>query len=70
MGCPYSEEELQKYDSVNNPIGEVCDFCDDCDCDHWSGDCKGCEKFEKWPDCGGPYRDQEIIGERGEDYSQ
>jgi len=56
MSCPYSEAELQGYDSVCNPIGDACSTCDDCDCEHWSGSCQGCEKYWKWAECGGPDR--------------
>ena len=52
--CPYSEEELQEWDSVANPIGDACFTCDECDCEHWSGSCEGCTRYEKWAECGGP----------------
>ncbi len=32
--CPYSEEELQKWDSVSNPMGEACSDCTEYDCEH------------------------------------
>ena len=57
MGCPYSEEELIKWDSVMNPMGEACYTCTDCDCDHWVGDCEKCDRF-----CENPKRD-EFYGE-------
>lgn len=38
MSCPYSEEELQKWDGVSNPMGKPCQSCYQCDCEHW-GDC-------------------------------
>lgn len=56
MGCPYSEEELQKWDSVCNPMGDACYTCEDCDCDHWAGSCDSCTRHEKWAECGGPWR--------------
>lgn len=34
MGCPYSDEELQKWDSVTNPMGPACSDCEDYDCEH------------------------------------
>lgn len=34
MSCPYSDETLQKWDSVANPIGAACMDCDDPDCEH------------------------------------
>lgn len=37
MNCPYSDEELAKWDSVTNPMGDACFECDECYCDHWSG---------------------------------
>ena len=42
MSCPYSEEELQVWDSVANPMGEACYHCFECDCEHWAGTCEGC----------------------------
>jgi len=56
LRCPYSEEELQEWDSVCNPMGDACFTCEDCDCDHWAGDCEGCDRTEKWAECGGPWR--------------
>ncbi len=35
--CPYSDEELEKWDSVTNPLGDACHVCDNCYCEHWSG---------------------------------
>ena len=41
--CPYSEYELQEWDSVCNPMGEACYECDECECEHWAGDhSEGC----------------------------
>lgn len=60
MSCPYSEEELQEWDSVANPMGEACSTCKDCDCEHWVGSCEDCENYEKWPECGGPYREDPM----------
>jgi len=34
MSCPYSEMELEKWDSVCNPMGEACSSCEEFDCDH------------------------------------
>ena len=51
--CPYSEEALQEWDSVANPMGDACFTCDNCDCVHWFGSCEGCEKHWKWHECGG-----------------
>lgn len=42
MSCPYSEEELQEWDSVCNPMGDACYTCDECGCDHWAGTCLNC----------------------------
>lgn len=39
MSCPYSERELERWDSVCNPIGEACYSCDECECEHWAGEC-------------------------------
>jgi hypothetical protein len=39
MSCPYSDEELQKWDSVTNPMGDACYTCQDCHCEHWAGTC-------------------------------
>ena len=44
MGCPYSDEELEKWDSVCNPMGPACSECNDCECDHWAGTCEGCQR--------------------------
>ena len=32
--CPYSEEELEKWDSVSNPMGRACLGCENYDCEH------------------------------------
>ncbi len=32
--CPYSEELLDKWDSVMNPIGDACCDCDNYECEH------------------------------------
>jgi len=32
--CPYSDEELQEWDSVTNPMGSACDDCPNLDCEH------------------------------------
>ena len=34
MSCPYSDEELDFWDSVANPIGNACFDCDDLECEH------------------------------------
>jgi len=34
MSCPYSEEDLDYWDGVANPMGEACNDCQDYDCDH------------------------------------
>ena len=38
MSCPYSEWELQEWDSVCNPMGDACYDCHNCYCEHWAGD--------------------------------
>ena len=38
MSCPYSDDELQKWDSVANPMGEPCYHCDEVECEHYAGD--------------------------------
>lgn len=65
MSCPYSDEELQEWDSVCNPMGDACSMCQDCDCDHWAGSCEGCEPSEKWLDCGGPWARDAYPPESG-----
>lgn len=32
--CPYSEEELAKFDDVANAMGKACYECHDTDCIH------------------------------------
>jgi hypothetical protein len=34
MSCPYSDEELQEWDGVTNPMGAPCYSCEDWDCEH------------------------------------
>ena len=34
MMCPYSDEELEFWDSVNNPMGNACFKCDEWNCEH------------------------------------
>jgi hypothetical protein len=34
MNCPYSDEELEYWDSVTNPMGKECESCDDFECEH------------------------------------
>jgi len=70
MSCPYSEEQLQLFDSVANPIGDACRTCDECDCEHWEGSCpEDCQKTDKWPECGGPWSDKYAHIYAGEEKS-
>lgn len=39
MGCAYSDEELEKFEDVSNPMGAACCDCSDCLCSHWDGKC-------------------------------
>lgn len=32
--CPYSDESLEQFDSVANPMGDACDDCEDFECEH------------------------------------
>jgi hypothetical protein len=32
--CPYTDEELEKWDDVDNPMGDPCFECTDSDCIH------------------------------------
>lgn len=32
--CPYSDKELDLWDSVTNPMGDECYTCDDFECEH------------------------------------
>lgn len=34
MSCPYTDEELEIWDSVTNPMGQPCYRCDDYGCVH------------------------------------
>lgn len=34
MSCPYSDEELQYWDSVCNPMGQSCYSCEEYECEH------------------------------------
>ena len=34
MDCPYSDEELQYFDGVNNPMGDECRNCQNFECEH------------------------------------
>lgn len=34
MSCPFSDAELEKWDSICNPMGDECYSCTDFDCDH------------------------------------
>jgi len=34
MGCYYTDDELQKYDGIANPIGKACYNCDELQCEH------------------------------------
>lgn len=50
MSCPYSERELEEWDSVCNPMGKACYECNDCYCEHFAGDhSQGCPNLN--PDC-------------------
>lgn len=50
--CPYSDEELQFWDSVSNPMGDACDDCDDYDCEHNPNmSPEEATKFEMWYAC-------------------
>jgi len=60
--CPYSEEDLQEWDSVANPMGDACYTCNECECEHWAGSCVGCEMYWKWGECGGPSKADFYYG--------
>jgi len=34
MSCPFTESELEIFDGVANPMGEVCMDCEDWECEH------------------------------------
>ncbi len=51
MSCPYSDEELQKWDSVCNPMGPACRDCDECECEHWASSCSDCEHMGSRDNC-------------------
>jgi len=60
MSCPYTEEELERWEDVANPMGPPCSSCYDCECIHWQNcpdDCdaedrqnRNCRKWEYFPD--------------------
>lgn len=34
MRCPWSDEELEYWDGVSNPMGSECNECEVWDCEH------------------------------------
>lgn len=34
MSCPYTDEELELWDSVANPMGKECYICEEWACEH------------------------------------
>jgi hypothetical protein len=32
--CPYTPEELDRWDGVNNPMGDACKECGEFECEH------------------------------------
>ncbi len=32
--CPYSDEELEKWDGVTHPMGNACNDCENYECEH------------------------------------
>jgi hypothetical protein len=45
--CPYSDDELDKWDGVNNPMGVACNDCGEYECEHnLNGDPDGPEFSE------------------------
>ncbi len=38
MSCPYSEQDLELWDGVYNPMGDACDECENYECEHNLGD--------------------------------
>ena len=34
MSCPYSDEKLEYWDGVSNPMGQACYSCEDWECEH------------------------------------
>jgi hypothetical protein len=32
--CPYSDEELEYWNGVCNPMGDACNGCQDYECEH------------------------------------
>jgi hypothetical protein len=59
MGCAYSDEKLQEFDSVANPMGPACRDCTDCICEHWDGVCP-CSLVDS-EDCYDPDRVIEVA---------
>jgi len=45
--CPFSEEELDEFDGVSNPMGDYCNDCENTDCEHNPN--PGPEAID-WPD--------------------
>lgn len=38
MSCPYSDEELDYWDGVCNPMGDACYECGEWECEHYAGE--------------------------------
>lgn len=34
MSCPYTDDELEYFDGVSNPMGDACRDCDNFECEH------------------------------------
>jgi len=34
LDCPYSEDELDRWDGVDNPMGNFCYECEEWECEH------------------------------------
>lgn len=61
MSCPYSAEEREKWDGVTNPIRPACSKCTECDCEHWAGNCVGCDHKGSSADCLWPYFEDDCA---------
>lgn len=47
MGCSYSEEKLDEFDGVSNPMGTACSSCYSCECEHWDNCPDDCDEEDR-----------------------
>lgn len=58
MSCPYSDEQLDYWDGVSNPMGKACYECEEWDCEH---NPNSCSIFYEPPEYDPPEQKSKVL---------